>query len=110
MSTIRRSYMRNCMTNCVNDEIHLPGERTMKMRPLPGRNRMQWRMVYVSLLLIFSTPFAGSGASFDWPQWQGPERNAISAERGLLKQWPKEGPPLAWKVKGLGGGYSGPSI
>jgi hypothetical protein len=40
----------------------------------------------------------------DWPQWQGPDRNAISKERGLLKEWPKDGPPLAWKVTGLGGG------
>ena len=46
----------------------------------------------------------------DWPQWQGPERNAISKEGGLLKEWPKDGPPLAWKVTGLGGGYSTPSI
>src|SRR3974390_2641213 len=50
------------------------------------------------------------GAEFDWPQWQGPDRNAISKENGLLKEWPKEGPPLAWKITGLGGGYSGPSI
>lgn len=46
----------------------------------------------------------------DWPQWQGPDRNAVSKETGLLKDWPKDGPPLAWKAKGLGGGYSGPSI
>jgi alcohol dehydrogenase (cytochrome c) len=50
------------------------------------------------------------GAEFDWPQWQGPERNAVSKETGLLKEWPKEGPPLAWKVKALGGGDSAPSI
>jgi len=46
----------------------------------------------------------------DWPQWQGPDRNAISKETGLLKEWPKDGPPLAWKNTGLGGGYSGPSV
>src|SRR5512143_3821052 len=46
----------------------------------------------------------------DWPQWQGPDRNAISKESGLLKEWPKEGPPLAWKTTGLGGGDSAPSI
>ena len=46
----------------------------------------------------------------DWPQWQGPDRNAISKETGLLKEWPKDGPPLAWKVKDLGGGYSAPSV
>jgi alcohol dehydrogenase (cytochrome c) len=46
----------------------------------------------------------------DWPQWQGPNRNAISKETGLLKEWPKEGPPLAWKTTGLGGGDSTPAI
>jgi outer membrane protein assembly factor BamB len=46
----------------------------------------------------------------DWPQWQGPERTAMSKETGLLKSWPKDGPSLAWKVKGLGGGYTSPSI
>jgi outer membrane protein assembly factor BamB len=46
----------------------------------------------------------------DWPQWQGPDRNAISKEKGLLKEWPKEGPPLAWRVKGMGGGDSAPSV
>jgi outer membrane protein assembly factor BamB len=34
----------------------------------------------------------------------------VSKETGLLKEWPKDGPPLAWKVKGLGGGYSAPSV
>jgi outer membrane protein assembly factor BamB len=51
-----------------------------------------------------------SASADDWPQWQGPDRNAVSKEGGLLKEWPKDGPPLAWKIKGLGGGYSGPSI
>jgi outer membrane protein assembly factor BamB len=59
------------------------------------------------------TAFAQRGVSageFDWPQWQGPERTAHSKETGLLKEWPKDGPPLAWKIKGLGGGDSTPSI
>src|SRR5437870_3253320 len=47
---------------------------------------------------------------FDWPQWQGPDRTAHSKETGLLQEWPKDGPPLAWKVKGLGGGDSAPSV
>src|SRR5688572_5232549 len=51
-----------------------------------------------------------SGGQFDWPQWQGPERTAHSKETGLLQDWPKDGPPLAWKVKGLGGGDSTPSV
>ena len=46
----------------------------------------------------------------DWPQWQGPDRTGISHETGLLKNWPKDGPPLAWKVEDLGGGYSAPAV
>jgi outer membrane protein assembly factor BamB len=52
----------------------------------------------------------GFSAQFDWPQWQGPDRTAHSKETGLLAEWPKDGPPLAWKVKGLGGGDSTPSV
>jgi outer membrane protein assembly factor BamB len=42
----------------------------------------------------------------DWPQWRGPRRDGVSAERGLLKAWPQSGPPLAWKATGAGQGYS----
>jgi len=54
--------------------------------------------------------FTPSTWAEDWPQWRGPNRDGKSADTGLLKEWPKEGPPLAWKIKGLGGGYSAPSI
>jgi outer membrane protein assembly factor BamB len=62
------------------------------------------------LALTCACPQYVFGGEFDWPQWQGPDRNAVSKETGLLKEWPKEGPPLAWKAKGLGGGDSAPSV
>ena len=46
----------------------------------------------------------------DWPQFRGPNRDDISQETGLLKQWPAGGPQLAWKTMGLGGGFSGVSV
>jgi outer membrane protein assembly factor BamB len=46
----------------------------------------------------------------DWPQWRGPDRDGLSAETGMLRQWPKEGPPLVWKIDTLGRGLSGISI
>src|ERR1043165_1297632 len=49
------------------------------------------------------------GAS-DYPQWRGPARDGISTETGLLKEWPKEGPRLTWKVDKIGGGWSTPSV
>ncbi|HYV39856.1 MAG TPA: PQQ-binding-like beta-propeller repeat protein, partial [Gemmataceae bacterium] len=64
--------------------------------------RFAWCFV---LLLSGATTFAD-----DWPQWQGPDRTAVSKERGLLKEWPKEGPPLAWKANGIGEGFGGVAI
>jgi outer membrane protein assembly factor BamB len=74
---------------------------------------MSGKFIGVMVLGMCSVAFAADGPNagkFDWPQWQGPERNAVSKEPGLLKEWTKDGPPLSWKVKGLGGGYSAPSI
>ena len=64
----------------------------------------------LALLLSGSMSVAASSGSFDWAQWQGPNRDATSKETGLLQQWPKDGPPLAWKIKGLGGGYGELSV
>ncbi len=46
----------------------------------------------------------------DWPQWRGPQRNGISQETGLLKEWPAEGPKLVWQAHDLGDGYSTPAV
>jgi outer membrane protein assembly factor BamB len=46
----------------------------------------------------------------NWPQWRGIHRDGISSETGLLKQWPEGGPTMAWKVDGLGDGFSTPAI
>jgi outer membrane protein assembly factor BamB len=64
----------------------------------------------LALVLLSATAFAGSPESFDWPQWQGPDRNAVSKQRGLLKEWPKEGPSLAWKASGIGAGMGGIAV
>lgn len=42
----------------------------------------------------------------DWPQWRGPQRDGHSPEKGLLSEWPDEGPPLLWTASGLGSGYA----
>ncbi|QDU74746.1 Outer membrane protein assembly factor BamB precursor [Bremerella volcania] len=65
------------------------------------------------LILTFFVASFGFSASLmanDWPQWQGYHRDAISQETGLMKTWPSGGPELAWRVTGLGGGDSTPSI
>jgi hypothetical protein len=48
---------------------------------------------------FFMSVVSGTTAvASDWPQWQEPDRNAVSKETGLLRDWPKDGPPMAWKV------------
>jgi len=51
-----------------------------------------------------------SNNAANWPQWRGPNRDGISKETGLLKQWPTEGPPLVWKASGAGRGFSSFSV
>jgi outer membrane protein assembly factor BamB len=68
------------------------------------------RFVPTSLALSLALASSAVAASGDWPQWRGPDRNDVCAETGLLKEWPADGPPLAWKVASLGKGYSGLSI
>jgi outer membrane protein assembly factor BamB len=49
---------------------------------------------------------ASQSATVEWFQWRGPNRDGISPETGLLQDWPKSGPPLAWRANGVGNGYS----
>jgi outer membrane protein assembly factor BamB len=46
----------------------------------------------------------------DWPQWRGPQRNGVSQETNLLKEWPAAGPKLLWQIKEIGNGYSTPAV
>ncbi len=63
--------------------------------------------------LILTATFAAGFATAqpftqtsDWFQWRGPNRDGKSAETGLLKSWPAQGPPVLWRGTGAGIGYS----
>jgi len=58
------------------------------------------------VLLTLSIPAFAT----DWPQFRGPNRDDISTETGLLKQWPAGGPKRAWLFDNAGQGYSGFSV
>ena len=62
------------------------------------------------LTLAMLTLAASAARADDWPQWRGPNRDGKSAETGLLKSWPREGPKLLWAVEGLGMGWSSPAV
>src|SRR5262245_40816769 len=63
-----------------------------------------------AVLLCLSVSTSAQNVTSDWPQWRGPERNGISQEKGLLKEWPKDGPKLLWQVNEIGDGYSTPAV
>jgi outer membrane protein assembly factor BamB len=64
---------------------------------------MQPRTLAIALLL--SVPGALL-AQEDWPQWRGPNRDGVSRETGLLKEWPTAGPRLLWQIDRVGVAYS----
>ena len=59
-------------------------------------------------LCILSSVLTTSAA--DWPQWRGPNRDDVSAEKSLLKKWPEGGPARVWVYTNAGNSYSGPAI
>jgi outer membrane protein assembly factor BamB len=65
----------------------------------------------IALVLTFTSLAASAlAANFDWPQWRGPNRDDVSKETGLLKEWPQGGPKRVWLYENAGNGYSGPAI
>jgi outer membrane protein assembly factor BamB len=67
---------------------------------------MMMKLVMMALLAGAAT----LGAQDDWPQWQGPNRNRISSETGLLKEWPAAGPAVVWTANGVGSGYGSMAV
>ena len=67
-------------------------------------------LMSLAVIALFLSTEIAAQVGADWPQWRGPNRDGISKETGLLKQWPEQGPPLVWKSTGAGRGYSSLSV
>jgi outer membrane protein assembly factor BamB len=52
---------------------------------------------------------AAAPAPSDWPHWAGPRGDCTTDETGLLKDWPKQGPPVLWRMP-VGAGSNHPSV
>lgn len=75
------------------------------------RTSFRWRFSWIRLsAAVWVCLVLVRARAEDWPQWGGPNRDGKSADTGLLKEWPAEGPKLAWKATGLGKGYAGVSL
>ena len=73
--------------------------------PRAVRNRVVW-LLGVAVCLGVARPVATAA---DWPQFRGPNRDGISRETGLLKQWPAAGPKVLWTIP-VAQGYAGAAI
>lgn len=56
--------------------------------------------------LLFSSVLRAT----DWPQFLGPSRNGMSAERGLNLKWNAKAPAMRWKVAMGDNGFAGPAV
>ena len=57
-------------------------------------------------LCLVCLAFLTSVHAADWPSWRGVNRDGVSSETGLLKEWPADGPKKIWTTKEAGLGYS----
>jgi outer membrane protein assembly factor BamB len=72
---------------------------------------MNCRALCLSLVIVLVVGHRFAEAQqFDWPQWQGPQRNGLTDEKGLLQQWPEGGPQRKWLFENCGAGYGGPAV
>ncbi|HEV8318954.1 MAG TPA: PQQ-binding-like beta-propeller repeat protein [Vicinamibacterales bacterium] len=67
---------------------------------------MRATIATVAVLVALATGLAVMQGTPGWYQWRGPNRDGHSAETGLLKEWPSQGPPRVWSTTGAGIGYS----
>ena len=60
-------------------------------------------------LCVFAATATGVLRAEDWPQWLGPQRDAVWRENGILEKLPASGLKFRWRVP-IGGGYTGPAV
>jgi outer membrane protein assembly factor BamB len=56
--------------------------------------------------LLVANPAMAADPAANWPTFRGPDRSAVSSDKGLLQAWPAEGPKIVWETKGAGRGYA----
>lgn len=68
----------------------------------------RWRATILTTVVVLLWAVPGARAE-DWPQIGGKNRDAVSAETGLLQEWPEGGPETLWTVE-LGRGFGAPVV
>lgn len=72
-----------------------------------GTTRPVFQQASMMMCMAFLlTIWTSDSRADDWSQWRGPNRDAISMEKGLLRHWTGDSPEPAWQAVGLGEGYA----
>src|SRR6185436_14189534 len=103
-----RKRVGKILIECKRIRLKVARRRLSGMFGEHQRNFMKTTALVTITGLLLAIRF--SATANDWPQWRGPQRNGVSQETGLLKEWPKDGPKLQWKATEIGSGYSTPAV
>ena len=75
---------------------------------LPFKTALISNLRLVICIFSFVSPnFENACVAADWPQYLGPNRNAIYPDKALTKTWPDDGPKVVWRKKDIGEGLCG---
>ena len=69
--------------------------------------KMKQRQMYIPVVVFFVC--IANVYAQDWPQYLGPDRNSVSAQKDILRSWPQNGPEVLWTVN-VGRGNGGPAV
>ncbi len=82
------------------------------MRKILEARMRNWILIATAVLSIFADGLhsAETAAPADWPCFRGPNHDDKSSDKGLLKEWPSDGPAKLWQFGGMGKGFSTVSV
>ena len=63
----------------------------------------------IVLILLAPILIVANLQADDWPQWMGPQRDAVWREQGIVREFPADGLPVKWRVP-VNHGYGGPAV
>jgi len=72
--------------------------------------KIRFTLGILAFVVLVSAPAVYGATAEDWPGWRGAQRDGKSPDKGLLKEWPAEGPELLWKAGGIGKGFSSATV
>src|SRR5678815_3019276 len=66
---------------------------------------LRWLLAAATLLLMARW----QARADDWPQWRGPNRDAVWHEGGIMQVFPADGLKIVWGAR-VGRGFSSPVV